>query len=719
MKERASEDSKLLNSELVEVGVQKDILEPVKVESNDRKSSSAVIATSFVEQKIPPFRYFVLTLFITLILCAVIFGTVQKDVMKKQYKYVIGTLGLCILGYLLLYVDYCGKFKSVQQSFEQGCNRKLPTIILIIFCVLSFLVVISRSLSDSSDENRLIDSNELDSIEIVVGSICVMLALFVFIGFWDVFSYNAASNPFIHAFLYCSILGYIIISLCRFLRPPQKAGKYSWNWHDYHPTNKLMDKICKVTLFATLFFPTMSCFVLASFTELSTSLQGLNFWVVFTVFTAMALLIMITPLAPGSAVDMVGGYLLIYLFHVSKQFDYNFIEGWALALAYVVFLHFMGSCAQWFVGRMSCAQGWLNRSLPPMLLAASDSTLKTAGCFKVGVVGQVFMDTANGLNQGRMNMAFCTQFWSEWSSLPNALSLVTLGALLGSPMPAMMSTIPIIMLVALVWQTLASAWGAKKLAGSVDTVEYWTSYEKWTSVQYFAKCGYLITKAGWEADAFQLSIPGGLFDKIKPAIERQASEASEAESKKCEQMLVLKHKAKFAAYRQKHFNTFTPEVLNKLEEQGYVAYDKSMVVHEGVWMFHDASFSNFKGWVQMFLMLSMYFLGLGAYFCLNIDMDVAVTRGLAYYTGDPEGSDDVAPRGMLGLYLLAAYYITAVIYWHQSLIGSVVDLVRFIFSMIQCKCTKDIGQLETEFPTPVWRSHEYEIEVGNNVSTNL
>jgi len=40
------------------------------------------------------------------------------------------------------------------------------------------------------------------------------------------------------------------------------------------------------------------------------------------------------------------------------------------------------------------------------MLAASDAVLKEAGCFRVGLIGYVFMDTANGLNQGRINMEF-------------------------------------------------------------------------------------------------------------------------------------------------------------------------------------------------------------------------------------------------------------------------------------------------------------------------
>ena len=53
--------------------------------------------------------------------------------------------------------------------------------------------------------------------------------------------------------------------------------------------------------------------------------------------------------------------------------------------------------------------------------------------FKVGIVGQVFMDTANGLNQGRMDMDFCTQFFSEYASIPNAIGLVSLGTALAIP----------------------------------------------------------------------------------------------------------------------------------------------------------------------------------------------------------------------------------------------------------------------------------------------
>ena len=47
---------------------------------------------------------------------------------------------------------------------------------------------------------------------------------------------------------------------------------------------------------------------------------------------------------------------------------------------------------------------WLQFFLPTFVLAASDSTLKTANWFQAGIIGLCFMDTANGFNQGRVNM---------------------------------------------------------------------------------------------------------------------------------------------------------------------------------------------------------------------------------------------------------------------------------------------------------------------------
>ena len=168
---------------------------------------------------------------------------------------------------------------------------------------------------------------------------------------------------------------------------------------------------------------------------------------------------MITPLAPGSVVDIAAGFLFVTLF--VKIEDMDVPESFLLALAITIVLHFIGSCLQYYVGKIRAVQIWGNKELPPQLLAASDSVLKTANWVKVGIVGQVFMDTANGLNQGRMNMEFCTQFWSEYASIPNAISLVALGTVLAiegfstelqKKYEWSDEAIPLIIMVAWLWQ---------------------------------------------------------------------------------------------------------------------------------------------------------------------------------------------------------------------------------------------------------------------------
>ncbi len=65
-------------------------------------------------------------------------------------------------------------------------------------------------------------------------------------------------------------------------------------------------------------------------------------------------------------------------------------------------------------------QFYLNRTLPPELLAASDSALETANCGTVGLIASIFL--------GRINMRFWTQLCSEWSCIPNAFADVSLSA---------------------------------------------------------------------------------------------------------------------------------------------------------------------------------------------------------------------------------------------------------------------------------------------------
>jgi len=143
------------------------------------------------------------------------------------------------------------------------------------------------------------------------------------------------------------------------------------------------------------------------------------------------------------------------------------------------------------------------------MLAASDAVLKEANCFRVGLIGYVFMDTANGLNQGRINMEFWTQLLSEWTCFPNAIPLVSLGATVAVSGDKSLNwtrmALPVLLLLATCWQMLGTSFGANAMGSSTDTEKYWKSREKWTLTQFFNRTGYTATQTGWKNDVYQLA----------------------------------------------------------------------------------------------------------------------------------------------------------------------------------------------------------------------
>ena len=56
----------------------------------------------------------------------------------------------------------------------------------------------------------------------------------------------------------------------------------------------------------------------------------------------------------------------------------SIISAYFISLTITIVLHFSGSCAQYYVGKIGAVQIWANKTLPPEMLAASDSVLKTA-----------------------------------------------------------------------------------------------------------------------------------------------------------------------------------------------------------------------------------------------------------------------------------------------------------------------------------------------------
>lgn len=70
---------------------------------------------------------------------------------------------------------------------------------------------------------------------------------------------------------------------------------------------------------------------------------------VITLYCILALILGVSPLAPGSVADTVGGFFIVRIY---MHDGYNFGEALVFAMLYVTGLHFVGSCLQYFIGRV-------------------------------------------------------------------------------------------------------------------------------------------------------------------------------------------------------------------------------------------------------------------------------------------------------------------------------------------------------------------------------
>jgi len=444
----------------------------------------------------------------------------------------------------------------------------------------------------------------------------------------------------------------------------------------------------------------------------------------------------ITPLAPGSVADAVGGFLLVQIY---MNAGCTFFEAIMIAFAFVTVLHFVGSCCQYFIGKVKAVQQWANFALPPDILAASDSVLLEANCLYVGLVGQVFMDTFNGLNQGRMNMNFVTQFWSEYASLPTAFSWVATGAVISVQGDSNYSwaadAIPICLLMAATWQFLGTTFGGYKLLKANKDEKFWKNKEKWETVQYFAKLGVKATKVGWQADCFCLMEQGNsrlvdppLFNRIEPlhleyvksALDTTAEDFKLSKIK----MAQKKYNAGRAEARENHWSELKQTYFDKGEDKLRIKDDDHF---KDWWLIFEAADDNkdqdnwrqepliylrrtpskdfYINW-QIILVMFAVITGIWSYVSIAMDIETKVAV--------QEGFDVLDNVGVSAWCVFIIYNIVVLIYYWRSFWNSALSGWHYTLSALRCECFSDSdNQLETTF-TPIWSQNERSSKIVTN-----
>jgi len=366
----------------------------------------------------------------------------------------------------------------------------------------------------------------------------IMLMIMAVLSNWTKISFLCSEKAYIQGLLNVSIVGFFILLIARKLRPPaeididentgrQKVKRQKIQditWHKYHNWNNQIDGIVLIVVVLWIMLVFFFVISVAAFAEFAKEAAGWGVAPALSSFVGFAMVIMLAPPAPGNIIDVFGGYLIVVVLIMNDDDGdtWDFWTALPVAIVTIVVLHYTGACFQWIIGRRPFAQQWMNRTFPIEMLATSDAVLGDANWFKVGLVGFVFLDTANGLNQGRIEMEFWTQLWSEWGAWPNGICLVTFGATLGLNGLDVNSSwtaqaIPILFIMSGLTTIVGTTLGASALAGSLDTDKYIMSREKWHIVHTLMKVGYFPTKIGWEKDVYELATSknGGksYFDK--------------------------------------------------------------------------------------------------------------------------------------------------------------------------------------------------------------
>jgi len=438
---------------------------------------------------------------------------------------------------------------------------------------------------------------------------------------------------------------------------------------------------------------------IALFSEFGQNADKMGTPLAFCLLFVLSMIVMLTPLAPGNVVDVCGGFVIVQI--LMQQEKLSFWDSWMIAMVAVCIIHFTGACAQWYIGMQPCVQAWGNATLPVAMLAASDAVLKEADCFRVGLIGYVFMDTANGLNQGRINMEFWTQLLSEWACIPNAIPLVSLGAAVAvsgdESLKWVKLALPVLILLATCWQMLGTSFGANAMGTCTDGKKYWTSREKWIVTQTLTRAGYTPTKTGWLNDVYQLASVNKkvhcdgrinevcLFDKINKA---HSSYLADRVHQKNETLRLARYEAynnEISTIREEHirglsgllqyalteewlrFKKPTPGKLGYFDREGRLTHKKIII---GLLMFCY--------WVSIY----------GIY--NQVYMRDAVSMGLK-----------VLDRIKLYAWLaFVAFIVLEIFYFHTKIFSGILSVGSTLMWLSQ-GCNIDTS-IETRFDTPSW-----------------
>lgn len=302
-------------------------------------------------------------------------------------------------------------------------------------------------------------------------------------------------------------------------------------------------------------------------------------------------------------------------------------------------------------------------------------------------------------------MEFWTQLLSEWSCVPNAFALVSLGGAVVAPLinedsiaSLLDVTVPLLIMITVLVGFAGLTLGLRELGKSINTDEYMIAREKWATVQFFSDLGYVPSKQGWQNDVFQLAKKNESYDKkyqsclyesVLP-LQRWLAKISKGNMESRRKLdFYAQYRNGLAAIRNKHYTNIEIQ-YEKLIEKGWLIEieptDKPLPYFDATYLKESESRRKMHIVVSIILLVCFWACYSGIYWVIEIAE--AVKRGFGVL-------EDIN-----GIYWVPffIFIITYMFYCHVSIIYGLKSLHKALkFCFFCCNINPDV---ESRFESP-------------------
>ena len=224
------------------------------------------------------FRFAVVLSLIVLLTAAGVAAPVLLDMSPYYISYA------AIMGFvfaLFLCLDYFDNFGRFQRCFEAQCHSHSQSVFLFSFCLTAFVDYVLMGL----EEDGVLDGDAVIITIDVLYYAALLLFFCAWMSYWKTFSFYCSEKSSLHALFYLTIVGYLVIRLCRWLRPPSTTCK---SWHFEHRTATILSAIQKVILFLFVFCVVLGGLGIAAFSEFARQSASLGVGVAICGFCAVS-----------------------------------------------------------------------------------------------------------------------------------------------------------------------------------------------------------------------------------------------------------------------------------------------------------------------------------------------------------------------------------------------------------------------------------------------